>query len=104
MHSESAAIELLQYMREDLEKPLPPGSSQEEISAQAYRDWAMNEALARILDKPFEDAILVLENFMTELLVYFSITSDHDLAVNPFGIAFEQIETVLAMLQYPTED
>lgn len=101
MNSESAAIQLLRFAQEDSRVDLE-GADEATISAQAYRDWATCEAINRVLDKPFEDAIIVLEEFLTELLTYFAASSDPS-SDNPFSIAYDQIERVLAMLEHPTE-
>ena len=91
-------------MRDDLHRDLT-GADDAVISSQAYRDWATCEALTRVLDKPYDDAILILEDFRLEMLACSVKFMEHcpPVPINPFSIIFDQVETLLAMLESPKE-
>lgn len=102
MTGELAVIELIHYIRDNRES-ITSNVSDKELIEQAYRDWAMYACLERLSNKPLSDACDVLEDFMLELYGYSTKCSYSKNGINPFEVAYDQIETILAMLQHPEE-
>lgn len=103
MKNESVVVTLLRYIHDDCSDAILTNSTDELIKDYAYRDWATCEALFRVMDRPYEDAIVILSDFMMELRGFMNASKTGADPHNPFAVAFEQVEYILAMLEHPEE-
>ena len=99
--SESALCYLIEHIRSENLKNVSDWP-EEKLTEQAYRDWALAEMLNLITDNPFKDCEWIIEGFMIQMISFAKISSD-DFSINPFKIAADEAETILAMIQTPTE-
>lgn len=82
----------------------PPAQTEDEAERQAYMDWAITELYFREADRPFADPIGIIEDFAVEMLYYARSPSVKDKKINPFTVAYQTAQEVLASLECPKED
>ena len=82
--------------------PEPKSSKEAEISS--AQKWARDEIKYRLADNPFDDPEDILFWFMEEMFVYSTMPCVIKKEINPFLEAKNYVETILAMLECPTEE
>lgn len=93
------ANEVLEVLRGISNRPEP--STEEEAKIQAYQDWALGEIFYRFTDAPNTEAEDILFWFETEMHAYEGMVDDE---IDPFLVAIDVADTILALLEYPRED
>ena len=78
-------------------------ATDEEVMIHSYKAWALCESLRRVMDHPFEDPKDILENFLLELKWLGRTKRADGFGVPMYDVAFNQIETILALFQSPSE-
>lgn len=103
--TDATVKDLISFLQYDEEQKLY-GEDEDTIALYSYRNWALSEALKRIVDRPFVSCEDVLFDFMLELNCYsksYARDPTNSGRLNPFSIACDQIETILAMAEAPAE-
>lgn len=67
--SELAISIIQEYIEQHLFSPSPSWPN-DEFEKRSYAQWAAYEIVNRIMDKPFEMPICIIENFIFEMAMY----------------------------------
>ena len=67
MH-EVIILTIVKYMEENLVETMS-GLSKRDICKQSYSRWVIDEILIRLIDNPFSFPDLIIEDFITELVI-----------------------------------
>ena len=68
-NADTAVFTIQKYINEHLSSP-SLDLSEHEFRKRSYQRWAAYEICNRILDKPFNDPIIIIEIFMFEMTLY----------------------------------
>ncbi len=79
----------------------PQPRTMKEAEQRAYEKWAIGEILYRLTDHPDEDPADLLFWFKTEMYGYSDIFEHKE--INPFLIAVDVTDTILATFECPEE-
>lgn len=93
--SELAISIIQEYIEQHLFSPSPSWSN-DEFEKRSYAQWAAYEIVNRIMDKPFEMPIYVIENFMFEMAMYTHYGEDEHRS-SIFQIAVEIAEELVLL-------
>lgn len=83
---------------------IPEPKSNKEAEVSSAQKWARDEIRFRLADNPFDDPEDILFWFREEMFVYSTMPCAIKKEINPFLEAKSYAETILAMLECPTEE
>lgn len=94
--ADTAVSIIMEYIREHLFSP-EFSWPRHEFMKRSYEQWAAYELCERIMDKPFDAPITVIENFMFEMAMYACYCDEDEHRSFIFQTAVETAEELILL-------